>query len=192
MQKVKPKKCKYCGDEYTPFNSFQKSCTNPPCALQAGKDLKTKKHKKELTEYRKKNTSVMTVKAKAQQAFNEYVRFRDYHKPCISCDKPASYGSNEWDAGHYVATGSQHGNSLRFNLKNCFKQCKRCNSSPPRGLGGNYTEYRKRLIARYGEAQILELEYNVALKPMSKDYLERVKKIFNKKTRMKKKRLGIS
>lgn len=162
------------------------------CSLQCGMELlrtmNSKKIRKELVDYRKKNKSLPSIKKEAQQAFNEYVRFRDHDSDCVSCDKEATYGPNEWDCGHYRTVGSA--NHMRFNLHNAFKQCKHCNSS--NGLGGNCVEYRKRLVCKFGEQYVLDIEYNNAINPMGKDYYERIKRIFKKKTRMRKKRLGIN
>jgi len=186
------KKCTVCREEFNQFNSLTKVCS-PKCALElvkVNKDKKlTKQWKQEKKEWIAKNTPQRTHKKRAQDAFNLYIRMRDYNEPCVSCGKCEPYTANQWDAGHYIAVGSC--NSLRFNTKNCFKQCKRCNSSPPRGLNGNYPAYRKRLIARFGEQHVIDLEDYQDIKPMGTHYFNRIQKIFNKKARIQKNRVGI-
>lgn len=168
-----------------PHNSMIKHCS-PNCAIQILKTTQEKKYAKEATAYRKANKKQITIKMEAQRAFNLYVRMRDYYRPCASCGRPWD-STTEWDAGHYRATGNA--NHMRFRLDNCYKQCKHCNS--PNGLGGNYVEYRKRLVIRFGDECVFKIEHDQDIKPMSKHYLERIKKIFNKKARRQKSRLGI-
>jgi len=47
------------------------------------------------------------------------------------------------------------------------------------------------LIKRIGIDKVEALEVNNGYKKFNREYCERVKKIFNKKTRIKRKRLGI-
>jgi len=191
MIKAKPKPCPICEEYYMPFQSFQKCCPKPACANEMGKKAnkikQEKQYAKDATIYRKANKKKTTIKMEAQAAFNFYVRMRDYYRDCASCCRSWD-STTEWDCGHYRATGNA--NHMRFRLDNCYKQCVHCNRSG-KGLGGNYVEYRKRLVIRFGEDKILEIEHDQDIKPMSKYYLERIKKIFNKKARRQKKRLGI-
>jgi hypothetical protein len=109
-----------------------------------------------------------SVRLKAcQQAFNEFVRWRDcveYLKKhaelnilgckCISCQRfvPFKY----LDAGHYFTVGSAP--SLRFNEKNVNAQCTACNvykadqSKPFYGIN---------LERKYGKGTIGELESEI-------------------------------
>ena len=170
---------------FTPYNSMIKHCS-PDCAIEILKINQRKQYAKDASVYRKANKKKITIKMEAQKAFNWYVRMRDYYADCASCGRRWD-STDEWDAGHYRATGNA--NHMRFRLDNCFKQCVYCNS--PKGLGGNYVEYRKRLVIRFGEKHVYDLEHEQEIKPMSKHYLERVKKIFREKARRRKKRLGI-
>ena len=174
---VKLKKCVVCKSKFTPYSSLIKHCS-PDCAIEILKIKQEKKYAKAATVYRKANKNKVSIKTEAQKAFNWYVRMRDYYSDCASCGRVWNT-TDEWDAGHYRATGNA--NHMRFRLDNCYKQCKYCNS--PKGLGGNYVEYRKRLVSRFGEGAILEIEHFQDVKPMSKHYLERVKKIFNKRAK---------
>ena len=54
-------------------------------------------------------------------------------------------------------------------------------------LSGNIVEYRKELVNRIGEARVIELENDNEPRKFDREYLERVKKIFRKRTRIYKK-----
>lgn len=90
--------------------------------------------------------------AKTQTVFNKFIRNRDKQKGCISC------GSEVTEAGHYFSQG--HHSALRFNEMNTNGQCVRCN----RFLHGNLINYRKGLVARYGEEKVLMLENSADLR----------------------------
>lgn len=130
------------------------------------------------------NRSYGYLTGKAQDAVNEYVRWRDYGKGCISCDSGGAAGwlGGAMDAGHYRSVGSSP--STRFVLLNNHGQCKYCNDK----LSGNPVEYRKALVLKYGEARVLELEHDGTPRKYSKDELRRIARIFRKRARYYKKR----
>ncbi len=137
------------------------------------------------------------LKSEAQAPFNKYVRLRDYWKPCISCGKSRECVEAEqgwkvggaWDAGHFKSRGAKK--QLRFNLDNVHKQCKTCNG------GGKFShkaatvdaQYETNLIAKIGRDKVMALKNNNDIVRFSPDYCRRVKKIFNKKARVAKKRI---
>lgn len=170
------KNCKACKQPFKPFNSLAIAC-QPKCALVLVEQKKEKKLKKELTEFRKNDKSLAKLRAEAQKAVNTYIRLRDENEPCISCDSL----SKEVDAGHYRSRGAAK--HLAFNTFNIFSQCKKCN----RYLGGNYSEYRIRLIKRIGIERVERLENDNQVRRFDKEYLERIKTIFNKRARHLKK-----
>jgi hypothetical protein len=180
---MRERKCKWCGDKYTPISSFQKVC-KPTCAIEYNKDQDKKAIRKKTREWREKNKSKGQWMSEAQAAFNKYVRARDLKLPCISCGmiyKNGNHlvnGGSRWDAGHYRSRGAAA--HLRFHLDNVHKQCVKCN----RNMSGNSVEYRKRLIARIGLERVERIENDYTIKKFSVDYLKRIKKIFNKKARM--------
>lgn len=101
----------------------------------------------------KKVVTVGKLTQKLQRVFNQYIRLRDQNLPCICC------GSfNEIQAGHYLPAG--HYTSLRFNEVNCNSQCKKCNYF----LHGNQAAYRKGMIKKYGEDQVIWLENSSELR----------------------------
>ena len=139
---------------------------------------KNKKQKQALKDFRNDNKTVRERVNEAQAAFNEYIRVRDRDKPCVSC---GAVSSPQWDAGHYRSRGAA--SHLRFNLLNTQKQCNKCN----RFLSGNIVEYRKELLNRIGEERLERLENDNEPRKFDREYLERVKKIFRKRTRIYKK-----
>ena len=175
------KKCKVCKTPFESFNSLIGHCS-PKCGYELHRKNQDKKHRKEKAKFRNDDKSISKLRSEAQAAINAYVRLRDYHKSCICCGVK---DSPQWDAGHYRSRGSAK--HLAFNLNNIHKQAVKCN----RYLGGNYSEYRIGLINRIGLDKVEALETNNAVRRFDKEYLERLKKIFNKKARMKKKRLGL-
>ena len=79
----------------------------------------------------------------AQQAFNEFIRYRDRDLPCISCGR---HHDGQYHAGHFRTTGANP--ELRFDEDNCHKQCSVCNNH----LSGNLINYRPALILKIGQA----------------------------------------
>ncbi|MEE8043593.1 MAG: recombination protein NinG [Thermodesulfobacteriota bacterium] len=181
------KKCAVCREEFTQFNSLGKVCS-PKCALALVEKDKAKRWRKKKLQYRKDNKKISEWIKEAQVSINTYVRLRDHDKPCISCNGYRTdnnlTGSN-WHAGHYRSTGSAP--HLRFNLINIRKQCAHCNNY----LSGNIVEYRKNLLQLIGPEKLEALETNNAYRKFTREYCERVKRIFNKKARILNKRLGI-
>lgn len=121
---------------------------------------------------------------KLDRVFSEYIRLRDsfvtqsglYFK-CISCGRIKPY--SEADCGHYINRSHM---STRYSQMNCNAQCRSCN----RFDEGNIYEYRKALVAKYGESRILLLESrkheivkisDFELKAMIEDYKQRVKEL---------------
>jgi hypothetical protein len=119
----------------------------------------------------------------AQQAFNEFIRWRDKGKPCISCDKMDD-GTHQRHASHYRSVGAC--TSLRFNTFNVHASCMQCNSI----LSGNLIEYRIRLKFKLGDERVDWLESQNGIARYDIDYAKRVKRIFKKRTRIYKKLKG--
>jgi hypothetical protein len=160
----KPKKCKNpaCGISFPPQRLGQAVCS-PKCGL-AIKDVNQEKARKSLAQIERKEIKVRKEKLKsradhlreAQAAVNEYVRMRDAHLPCISCDSmPNDHDlmtGSRWDAGHYRSVGACP--ELRFEPMNIHRQCVKCN----RNLSGNAVEYRIRLVVRIGVEKVAWIE----------------------------------
>ena len=99
-KKPRPKNCKNpaCGDSFVPQRLGQAVCS-PKCGL-AIKDVNQAKARKSLAQVGRADIKVRKEKLKtradhakeAQSVINRYVRLRDAHLGCISCEKPANWG----------------------------------------------------------------------------------------------------
>ncbi|WAT30144.1 recombination protein NinG [Pseudomonas sp. GXZC] len=161
---AKPKKCRVatCGALFVPARMGQAVCS-PVCAM-IDAPRHAPKARKALADIERKDIKVRKEKLKtradhlreAQAAVNEYVRLRDAHLPCISCDSTPNDNDlmtgSRWDAGHYRSVGACP--ELRFEPLNIHRQCVKCN----RNLSGNAVEYRIRLVQRIGEEKVSWLE----------------------------------
>jgi hypothetical protein len=187
----KPKKCKNpaCGISFPPQRLGQAVCS-PKCGL-ATKDVNQAKARKSLAQVERREIKVRKEKLKsradhlreAQTVVNEYVRLRDAHLPCISCDSTPNDGDlmtgSRWDAGHYRSVGACP--ELRFEPLNIHRQCVKCN----RKLSGNAVEYRIRLVQRIGAEKVAWLEglhapckYTVEeIKAIKADYRAKTKEL---------------
>lgn len=193
------KRCPYCRKYFptadmTRFGSMMFCCfdhavqyANKPSTKDKGRKIE----RKSLAERKKKLKSLNDYAAEAQSAVNAYIRVRDHNKPCISCgcSKVSVFGgyrgAGGWDAGHYRSRGAAA--NLRFNLLNIHKQCVKCN----RDRSGNVVDYRIKLIERIGITAVEAIESDNKPRKFTKEYLQRIKTIFNKRARWYKKRRGL-
>jgi hypothetical protein len=145
------KACRYC-KEYKQAHTMVKVPLGVfcawGCAIAHGKALAEKKKVKAVKVKHKADKERVKTKAKwlsdLQVIVNLYVRLRDKHESCASCDKGSEWGG-QWQAGHYYSRG--HSASLRFNLNNIHKQCSVCNNH----LSGNIGQYTPKLINKIGQ-----------------------------------------
>lgn len=179
-KKPKPKTCKNqdCRASFVPQRLGQAVCS-PKCGL-AIKEVNQAKARKSLAQVGRAEIKVRKEALKsrgdhmreAQAAVNEYVRLRDAHLPCISCDSTPNDNDlmtgSRWDAGHYRSVGACP--ELRFEPLNIHRQCVKCN----RNLSGNAVEYRIRLVLRIGAEKVAWLE---GLHPARKYTVEEIKAI---------------
>ena len=170
MKKPKPKKCKECGEPFSPFNSIQKACSSK-CAIDLALKDKAKKAAREHGEAKRafKLNDKKTQRNLAQKYFNRFIRLRDAQEPCISCGTTADV---IYAAGHYRTRGSSP--HLAFDEDNVHKQCnKRCNLE----LSGNIGEFRIGLIKKIGIDRVERIESNQEpVKYSAADYVEMKKK----------------
>lgn len=116
-----------------------------------------------------KQTSVKQLERKLREIFYPLIKKRDGNI-CFSCGKENLSG-RAWHAGHYCK--AELCNMIyRYDERVIHSQCSNCNI----WLRGNTIEYRKKLIEKFGETYVTELEteYNKKL-PMtfnSREYLE--------------------
>lgn len=189
----KPKKCPICSNEYLPWSSTQKTCNEIPCAMAFAKKQTAEKSAREirkqeklqrddLRERREGLKGIAEWQKEAQAAFNRYIRWRDYNRPCVSCGGELQHRGNYTtgsavDASHYRSRGAA--SHLKFNVFNVHSACTRCN----RQLSGNVVEYRIRLIERIGIALVERIESDNTPRKFTIDYLKRVKAIFTRRAR---------
>jgi hypothetical protein len=166
---MKQKKCRICKTPFDTAFSTRVVCS-VACSLRLVERNKAKREKLEQANKRKRiREAKERIKTRrdwvkeAQQAFNQFIRERDYHLPCICCGQ---WGSDEtwktggqFDAGHFLGVGSHP--ELRFNEDNCHKQLKSCNAGAGKYARKNHTvtmEYRERLIQKIGLSRVEALE----------------------------------
>lgn len=161
MRKTTRRKCKVCSEWFHPAYPNVVWCCPEHGAIYAI-ELRTKekvkaeakrikaKHEAEKADRQRLAEKKQQVKPlsyfikQAQQAFNDFIRYRDRNLPCISCDR---YHEGQYHAGHFRTTGANP--ELRFDEDNCHKQCAPCNNH----LSGNLIAYRPALIAKIGQAR---------------------------------------
>ena len=185
----KPKTCRNaaCSIKFVPQRLGQAVCS-PVCAL-AIKDVNQQKARKSLAQVERREIKVRKEKLKsradhlreAQAAVNEFIRLRDAHLPCISCDSTPNdhdlMTGSRWDAGHYRSVGACP--ELRFEPLNIHRQCVRCN----RNLSGNAVEYRIRLVLRIGVDKVDWLEGPHSARKYTVDEIKTIKADYRAKTR---------
>ncbi|NNA37470.1 ninG protein [Pseudomonas lundensis] len=176
VKQPRPKKCSVpqCRASFVPRESFQTWCS-PDCAVVIARGKQEKKRKSlALVERREIKVRKEKLKSRsdhmkdAQQAFNEFIRWRDRSagRACISSGRPLDWSGNQTDAGHYRSVGSAP--HLRFDERNCHAQSKQDN----RFLSGNAVDYRIGLIARIGLAAVEALEADQSVKKYTIDELK--------------------
>ena len=187
----KPKTCKNpaCRASFVPRESFQTWCS-PDCAVVIARGKQEKKRKSlALVERREIKVRKEKLKSRsdhmkdAQQAFNEFIRWRDRSagRACISSGRPLDWSGNQTDAGHYRSVGSAP--HLRFDERNCHAQSKQDN----RFLSGNAVDYRIGLIARIGQEAVDALEADQSVRKYTVDEIKAIKAKYRAKTRELKK-----
>lgn len=141
-ENLKDKKCKNCGDMFTPARPLQYVCsTNCACSYskkkdKAKKDAEWRIEKNEIKESLFSHSDYTKI---LQREINKIVRIIDYGQECISCG-----GSGKNQAGHYHSTAAA--SNLRFHLDNIFSQDYRCNVH----LSANIIGYNEGLERVFG------------------------------------------
>lgn len=177
------KKCRICATKFEPARPLQRVCS-PPCAIKHAQTLAAKAQAKAEAiarkEIRARLDALQTkpqLVAKAQAAFNAFVRARDAGKPCISCGKPLSAEANTYDCGHYRSVGSAP--HMRFVEENAHGQCKHCNNH----LAGNHVEYRRGLIERIGLAEVERIERDQVVRKYTREGLVEIARHYRAEAR---------
>ena len=172
------KACRQCGKNFTPARSMQSVCSLS-CAIASSREkaiveaarIEAKRIKERKVELKPRSKWLQ----EAQAAVNAYVRVRDAHQPCISCQR---HHTGQYHAGHYRSVGAMP--SLRFNLWNIHKQDSACNAQ----LSGNLIEYRINLVKKLGIERVQWLEGPHPVRSFDIVYLRRIRKIFTKRAKL--------
>lgn len=153
--KLKLKTCKSCKTKFMQQRLLQSVCS-PLCAVAYTNTSKEKLNRsialKSRRDTKQKLEGLKTRQEHlkdAQRFFNQYIRVRDEHLPCISCQR---FHTGQYHAGHYRTVGSSP--HLRFNEDNVHKQCSACNNH----LSGNIVKFRMHLIDKIGLDKLEKLE----------------------------------
>lgn len=96
----------------------------------------------------KKQKKLQVLLNDFEKVFNAFIRQRDYHLPCISCNQ-----HKELQAGHYFAVSGYK--ALRFDERNVNGECAGCNC------------FDESHLIRYGinlKRKIGELDYELLVK----------------------------
>lgn len=178
----KPRPCKHCGKPFAPVRPMQSVCS-PRCAAQKIKADKAQ----ERAQIRTRKEAIKTIPVllrEAQIVFNAWIRERDKHRPCISCDAPPPDLSglhSGRDAGHYRSVGSA--SHLRFHEDNVHGQCVECNQ----WKAGNAVDYRLGLVKRIGINRVDALESNNEPHKWTHDELRGIRDTYRQKLKEMKK-----
>lgn len=188
--KPKRKKCRNtdCRKDFMAQRPMQVVC-GPRCASQLAiakrRSAEAVQRRKERAENRAARERLKTRSdhmREAQQAFNAYIRERDFNDPCISCGR---FHQGQWHAGHYRTVGGNP--ELRFEPKNVHKQCAPCNNHK----SGDIVNYRLRLVEKIGGPAVDWLEGPHEAKKYAIDELQDLKRHYRALTReLKKQREG--
>ena len=172
------KKCRICRKPNRPF----KNTCSIECEADLGLKLLEKAKRAEAKQVRAVD-KVRKEKLKPHRHFldltqaviNKYVTTKYKDLPCVACGKSPYDGVRH--GSHYKSRGSN--SYLRFNLWNIWPCCYSCNKEK----GGNIHEMRKGLIKLIGIDRVEFLENAPRVRVYDKEYLERMRRIFAKKTR---------
>lgn len=163
---LRERKCTVCKDKFKQQRPMQSVCS-PACAGVQGQKAAAKQKaakvradrvatKAALEKFKTKGQWIADV----QKVFNQYIRERDRHQPCICCgqffDAKDTLTGGQWDAGHYLSRGAAA--HLRFDERNVHKQLKGHN----RPGGTTRGQFRAGMIARIGLAAVEALEADQA------------------------------
>ena len=166
-------RCKNCKEKFEPIRFNHKYCLKDECIRAFVAETKEKMWKQ--TKVRMKNELKTTSDwmKEAQKVFNQYIRLRDKHKPCVSCE--SKLGS-KYDAGHYFSSGGHK--AVTFDEDNVHGQCVACNQYKH----GNLLNYQIGIEKRIGADRLLQLHEKAhQVRKYSADELQELIKKYKKK-----------
>lgn len=156
LKEVKQKTCKACGEKFAPtFNTTQVVCSvkcaqvHAPANLDKARKAIAQRERREIQVRKQKLKSRADYLREAQAVFNQWVRLRDAHLPCVSCGR---HHDGQYHAGHYRTVAANP--EIRFEPLNVWKQCAPCNNHK----SGDIVNYRIELVRRIGQERVEWLE----------------------------------
>ncbi|NPE52388.1 recombination protein NinG [Dickeya dadantii] len=178
MAKLPRRKCKICGEKFTPqFDNVRWCC--PEHGAQYAIQLRekerqrqqTKKQQAERAAWRERKAAVKPLShwiQMTQRAFNDWRResLLAAGKACISC---GTHTAIAWHAGHYRTTAAAP--QLRFTPDNIWLQCSACNVHK----SGNIEAYRAALVELISEERVLALENNNEIHRYTRKELDQIR-----------------
>lgn len=170
---------KFCNDDC--FNQYLSNPDNIKGLAKTGRKIERAEHRAAKAAIKPKTK----LEGEAQDAVNTYVRWRDYGLNCICCGQRINWTDPNTtyspDAGHFRTRAAA--SQLRYNTLNIHAQRKTCNTK-----AFDIVEYERRLEAKIGRDLVEKLKNTNEVRRYSRDYLERIKRIFRKRGRFYKKR----
>ena len=150
---MKHKKCKICGNTFTPQRPIQGTCSIE-CAIKHARNLEAKKTDKKVKEMKKGLLTHKDYLKALQVKINTIVRNIDTHFNCISSNR----NTGQFHAGHFHTTQGKP--ALRFHLFNIWKQSAQDNTYK----SGNIQDYIMNLNINFGSEWVHENIINLPYK----------------------------
>ena len=155
---------------------MQRVCS-VPCATKVGRldrEKKAEKVARAKTKVARERLKTLTDhKRDTQHIFNQYIRLRDMHKPCISCGQSPYQGQRH--ASHFRSRAAA--SQLSYNFLQVRTSCAQCNGAK----SGNISEFRIALAKILTPDQLGGIENNNDKAVFDKDYLKRLQGILKRR-----------
>ena len=166
-------RCKNCKEKFEPIRFNHKYCLKDECVRAFVAETKEKMWKQTKVKMKNELKTTSDWMKEAQKVFNQYIRLRDKHKPCVSCDSKLGV---KFDAGHYFSSGGHK--SVTFDEDNVHGQCVACNQYKH----GNLLNYQIGIEKRIGADRLLTLhEKAYQTRKYSADELKEIIKTYKQK-----------
>lgn len=172
------KNCPHCRGKLETGQRIHQACIDGYAdAQQAKKERADAKKaraaaKAERAETRRRKEALKNIQqliARAQVAFNAFIRERDKHKGCFVCGRPFTDKPGQVQhAGHVRSRGAA--GHLRFNEDNCMGECEGCNG--PHGAKPH--QIKAGAIARIGVERYEALEADNTPHKWQREELEQI------------------
>ena len=165
-------RCKNCKEKFEPIRFNHKYCLKDECVRAFVAETKEKMWKQTKTRMKNELKTTSDWMKEAQKVFNQYIRLRDKHKPCVSCDSKLGV---KFDAGHYFSSVHK---AVTFDEDNVHGQCVACNQYKH----GNLLNYQIGIEKRIGADRLLTLhEKAYQTRKYSVDELQQLIKTYKQK-----------